>query len=870
MNTIGGDEEFAYLMRKQLQSLYPCVMTLVHQYGTARNGLICGLPAWFLDLLPNQPHAAAQLQVDLEHLNKAEPPRDGEAAFAIFLGALLAMYEKVSPVAANTVRELLGVVKERTLLYHAFQNARDAQPQPGQHLVGRKALVQAISSLVVTDKVRLIVLVGGSGMGKTALARAISPPTQTFPSGQVTVRLPHRNSGHGQGPDILSLLAETLKIGSAALDVHGRNRALLDRLSGVRALIIVDNFERATNGEADVAQLLASTKNLKVLVTTRDTAGMTNESAINLLVGPLATPPADGISSPAELASCAAVQLFLERARALEPRFATSPEDLPIVGRLCSLLNGRPLSLELAASQARTQTPQQMLQELNDEDQSLRATLNPEAQVKPLTIKWRYDKMSLADQIFFRKLAVFSGGFTVDAAVEVGAIPASNSEYVRRVLEDLVGSRLVMPSPDVRGRYWMHERVLEFALGELTPQEREAAREAHARYYKDKTLAWHRDMRGQRRQAAIMQLSKDYENIRSALQWTRSNPSHCELGLKMAASLFWYWNFGGYFREGVETLEALLRLPDCSLRRSDNWARASAALGGLHFMRGEITAAKVALEAAVQILELSPDSQIDLAYALVILGRVTPDYDYGVRLEQRSAEIFKKANDNWGRALALNDLGYVAVANQEYQLAVRSYGKSIKLWRQLDDPWGLPLALSNLGFFYCFAQRRNPELVRKLLDEALSIQLRAADAWGSAETLKYLAELDRRASNLPRAERRFADSLRLHMKLGRAQLIVDCILGLARVAADNAWLNKDVTIASHAATLFAAGHSLRVRGAFPISKKELEMNHPLVGQVRTQILDQMSRSDLANLLRLGRSMTLEEACDAARSLLDRP
>lgn len=310
------------------------------------------------------------------------------------------------------------------------------------------------------------------------------------------------------------------------------------------------------------------------------------------------------------------------------------------------------------------------------------------------------------------------------------------------------------------------------------------------------------------------------------------------------------------------------------VRQDETRAKAAWAAGSLHFMQGDIEQAENYLRASVQLWEQIADPPqlcLGLAYAKVVLGRVTQKYDEALKLEKESLQTFRTLQDRWGEALAMNDQGYVLIGNERCEDAKCSYERSIRLWEELGDSWGLPLALSNLGFFYCYLDI-NEELASATLSRALTIQEEAGDAWGRAETLKYLAELDRRRQQLDAARQRFTESLKLHDRLGRKQLVVDCLLGLARLAVDRAAVIEEPLQTAHvlptskghallvyAVRLFAAGTEHVLSHRHPLPHREISMNAPFCKEAQRYL----GSKDYELQWSFGKALGLQAAVDLA-------
>ncbi|HZX39136.1 MAG TPA: winged helix-turn-helix domain-containing protein [Streptomyces sp.] len=349
------------------------------------------------------------------------------------------------PVSAATLHSYIGEFRK------ALEPGRAAR-QPARVLVlGREREVADVAALLRRPEHRLLTLTGTGGVGKTRLSVAVSRHmTNEFPDGIVFVALASvRNPAL-----VLPAIGHAVAPGAPeGMDVEA---LLVEQLRERRMLLVLDNFEHVTDAAATVARLVASCAQLTVLVTSRAALRVRNETTYP--VAPLALPSSTKAAFE-DVASAAAVRLFVERARSAAPRFRLSPAHAPTVAAICERLAGIPLALEIAAAKIRFLDPRQLLTRLDDAMAADGARDLPDRQrTMRATLDWSYGLLGGPEQRLLRRLAVFSDSFTLEAAEAVGSGPAG-VDPVLGPLEELVAQSLVITVADADGR--PHYRMLE-------------------------------------------------------------------------------------------------------------------------------------------------------------------------------------------------------------------------------------------------------------------------------------------------------------------------------------------------------------------------------------------------------------------------
>jgi non-specific serine/threonine protein kinase len=427
-------------------------------------------------------------------------------------------------------------------------------PFPRTRLIGRDDERAAARTLLLADAVPLLSLTGPGGVGKTRLALAIADDVdEQFADGVAWVDLAPLSDPTLVAPTVAAALGITPRAERTVMD------ELAHHLRRRQMLLLLDNCEHVLPGVVDlVADLLGRCPAIQILASSRALLRVRGEHV--LPIDPLPLPP-DVVHELSDVAENEAVRLFVERATAARPAFHLTERNAASVAAICRALDGLPLAIELASARITILSPDallaQMTHRLSVLDEGPRdAPMRQQTLVS--TIAWSYDLLSAEDQRLFRGLAVFSGGFTLDAAHAVGGDAHAHQQQIVRGLGMLVDHSLIYRiDREDEPRFSLLETIREFGLARLTESGEEAAtRHRHAAYFRalvDSLEAWIAAYLPAA-QDILDQLETEYPNLRAALAWLRDTGDVTGL-LQLTANLTFFWQLRGHVREGRAWLE---------------------------------------------------------------------------------------------------------------------------------------------------------------------------------------------------------------------------------------------------------------------------------------------------------------------------
>jgi predicted ATPase/DNA-binding CsgD family transcriptional regulator/Tfp pilus assembly protein PilF len=596
--------------------------------------------------------------------------------------------------------------------------------------VGRTAEIEAVAGLLADT--RLLTLTGTGGAGKTRLA--IEVARRAAPDYSDGVRLVE-----------LASLADGAFVANAvasALDIEEqRGRPPAEALAAVlksRALLLVlDNCEHLPAACARLAEsLLRACPRLRVLATSRSPLGVAGETLWR--VPPLSLPRPEDTGTPSLLRS-EAVQLFRERARAASPSFALTDQVGRAVADICVRLDGLPLAIELAAARVRALGVEEIAARL---DERLLSTTGPTSPSRHRTLHaitdWSHELLAQPERVMFRRLAVFSGGWTLDAAEAVCAGSDLPAAEVLPALMGLVDKSLVQADTrGVRARFGLLETVRQYALERLTESgEERDRRRRHREWYLRQVEEAEPHLNGPDQAAWLDRLELEHDNIRAALEFSHGDPDGLEAELLLTGHLHWFWFLRHHWSEGRRHLErALSRAGDAR----------------------------------------TPALPRVLQGAMFFAWR-QGDADRAVTLGTRGLKISRQQKDRATEALLLTRLAQTALLRGDHAAAAAMAEDALTLARRLGAKPLLSHALGNVGT----VARHRGDYARagKYYQEALAVAREAGDPFRIAWCLRSIGHVALRQGYHERAGAAYRESLALNRDRWVAG---ECLVGLARV-----------------------------------------------------------------------------------------
>jgi non-specific serine/threonine protein kinase len=639
-----------------------------------------------------------------------------------------------------------------------------AAPPPGNlpvalsSFVGRAGDIAAVVDLL--GQHRLITLTGPGGIGKTRLALQVAERTVArFPQGVWLIELGALTDPALLPQVVAGVLGVREQAGMPLVDT------VAEYLGRRETLLILDNCEHLVEAcAALVTRLLSTAPGLRVLATSREPLRVGGEVAWR--VPPLALPDSAPLP-PDALAAYEATRLFVERARLGQPRFALSAANAGPVVQICRRLDGVPLALELAAACLRVLAVDQIAAHLDDRFRLLtdggRDTL-PRHHTLRAAIEWSYDLLAAPEQALFTRLAVFAGGWTLDAAEAVGA-DAGGAAEVLGLLKGLVDKSLVVVEEgDRAARYRMLETIRAYGLEQLAARDDEApTRARHAAYFLQLAETADRQMHGPEQPAWLDRLEREHDNLRAALSWAIESADY-ETALRFGRALTLFWFFHGHFSEGRRWLEAVLAEDRPELVPLRPWALNGA--GVLACFQGDFASAGTRFAESIALAERLGDEE-SVAFSLTSLSGAAlyqNDVPRAVALAEQSLTIFRRYANQWNIGLAITNLIPALLGQGRLDEAMRLAEERLALYSSLGNPWGIASSYTNLGLV---ASARNTfDAAEAFYREGLAHFVALGDKWGSYEALAGLAVAVAARQRLTEAARLFGATDALRDALG--------------------------------------------------------------------------------------------------------
>ncbi len=735
-------------------------------------------------------------------------------------------------------------------------------PMQRSPLIGRVREVAAARGILLRDDVGLLTLTGPGGTGKTRLGLQVAAELiDDFEDGVFFIALAPITDPNLIVPTIAQTLGVRETGGQLLVE------SLKDYLRNKHLLLLLDNFEQVVPAATLVAELLETCPRLKVLVTSRMPLRVRGER--ELPVPPLALPDRRRLPGVESLPQYAAVELFIQRALGVKPDFEVTNENAPAVAEICHRLDGLPLSIELAAARIKTLSPQALLARLERRLDVLTGgarDLPTRQQTLRSAIDWSYNLLDEKAKMLLRRLAVFVGGWTLEAAEAVCNTSGDLGADILDELEALVDNSLLKRTDGLGGepRFGMLETIREYARERLVESgEEDDIRQHHANCFVKLAEEAEPHLTSAQRGMWLDGLEVELDNVRAALEWSETGKGDPEMGLRLSGTLAWFWYLRGYLSEGRGWLEGALAQaggPGQAPSRTAARAKALLAVGALASVQRDFAIARPRLEESLVIFrDLGPSGKPGVAFSLTFLGMVSfsqGDLTAARSLYQESMAHFREVVDRWGEAFTLSGLGHAMLALGDPAAARSLYEQSLALFKQVGDPWGSAIPLHALAGM-AWAQG-DYAAARSLYKESGALLREAGDRWGFARSLAGSGAAALHQGNYDQAKLLFEVTLTLWRELGNKAGIIQCLAGLAAVAGAEERpesSSQRVEALLWAVRLFGAADALlQTSGLLLYAADRAEFDRNLAA-VRAQL----DEAAFAAAWQTGRAMTLEQA-----------
>ncbi len=654
-------------------------------------------------------------------------------------------------------------------------------PQPSTPFIGREDELLAIAKQLSDPSCRLLTLTGPGGIGKTRLAlQASSQDMSAFSQGVCFVHLSDQHSVE----DIIA--ASISALGFTPFIQPDHKTQLINYLREKQILLVMDNFEHIMDGRIIIAEILQSAPGIQLLVTSRERLNLQEEWVY----------PLEGLK---ELKSR---ELFIQSACRVNLGFDVTAKNESQINKICRLVFGLPLAIELAAAWVRTLTCEEIAQEIMgdpsakpgshldflvtqlrdipERHRSLRAVFNH---------SWKL--LSDLERQIYMKLSIFRGGFSRDAAEDVAGATL-------QTLLTFVDKSLLQRSPN--RRYELHGLLREYAATKLKFDDYlyKATKDVFAKYYADFIQAHEITER-----ANLVWLEEEIENIRAAWRWAIEDRQK-EVIANLFRGLYVFYEVHSTFQQGEALFgDALDTLSWNSIVDSDDFFPIStellpwqlvAAKAAFACRLGRYVEARRVLERCLTAFRTHAD-QKDMAFSLFYLGdisRLMGDHTKAREYLQESLSLHREIGDRGGEGFCLNVLGLVASAFQAFEQARELLEQSRDTFLDIDHQWGLAIVNINLGNL--FKALQDYPAARQHLQESLSLCQKLNHRWAMAACFTHLGDVLQMQGETIQAQIHYQDALRLQREIGDQRGVLVVFLGIAAALAEGDQIEKAVEI----------------------------------------------------------------------------
>jgi len=734
-------------------------------------------------------------------------------------------------------------------LLQSSQSLFNSIPTPLTPLIGREAELSALREMLDDPQCRLITLVGSGGIGKTRLAiEAASLQGEGFVQGVFFVPLASLRSPDFIAPTIASILG--YKISSSTDPVT----QLLEHLRKKQLLLVLDNFEHLVQGADLIRRILERAPAVKFLLTSREQLNLRGEGLFE--IDGLSVPETDQLDA---LDNSCAVYLFVECAHRNQTDFALTEDNRWHVAKICRLVEGIPLAIELAASWVRVLSCQEIAEEIErnldfltiitrdlpDRHHSMRAVFDH---------SWKL--LSNEERDVLMSLSVFRGGFNREAAEEVAD--------ARLPLLSMLAAKSLIKRGST-GRFDLHELVRQYLAQYLETSGRaELVQQRHISFFIGLAEVAKQQFRGPEIILWLDRLEQENDNLRAALDYSINQHSTL-LALRLGAAIWRFWNYRGFTAEGRYWLKKVLALPKSESSEDLLYReRVLHGAGILARIQGDFAEARNLYEESL-VLQRNANDLSGVAIALNNLGVVAmfeSQYALAEMHFQESLQLNRELGKPTEITKQLNNLGVLAMYQGDYEKSQLLHEEALAMYREMNDRDGIAGSLGNLGDV--FRYQGNYDLAMQVLEQSLTIFREIRSIHGLAITMGSIAYTYLGKGDIEQARATFRSSLKMSQKVGDKTMIATDLEGIAAALSIS---NEQATATDEdiqlAVRLLGAADRLREITGAPRSAAE----QVGVDCVFAQIYGQLPKKEIELELQYGAAMTTEQTVDVVLSHL---
>ena len=740
---------------------------------------------------------------------------------------------------------------------------------------------------------RLLTLTGSGGAGKTRLALQVAADVlDSYPDGTWLVEL----ASVTDGALMPQAVASALKVAEA--QGNSITTTLLNWLAGKRLLLLLDNCEHLIQPSAELVEaLLRASPTLWVLATSREALAIAGETAWlvpSLALTDTASLEAPGADVKTLAAQSEAVRLFIDRAVASQPWFTLTDRNAAAVAQICRRLDGIPLAIELAAARVKALSAEQISARLDDRFRFLTGgsrTAVPRQQTLQALIDWSYSLLTDPERLLLRRLSVFLGGWTLPAAEVVCAGDGLESSEVLDLLSQLLNKSLVAAETlEGESRYRLLETIRQYARGKLFDSgETPRVADRHLDYFLRFAEKAEQYFSGSEQLAWLDRLQTEHDNLRAAIEWSRSGTAETAASLRLVGALWEFWYLRGFISEGRRHLQ--LALVENANAPAGTRARALTGASLLAHAQGDYEQGPVLIEESLA-LSRQAGGRKELMEALGVAGILAEyreDYERAKRMQEESLAVARELQDKAGMARALVRRGNLGLVDLDQHRQARAmieegralYGEldhrfgialslrllavaysidskldraffllqeSLALSRELGDKGGI--AFCTLGLAFITIERGDYDAAKSLSEEGYALYHQLGNKWGIAGSQNFLAYLAAREGDYPRATALAQTSITLFSELRDKTGVQYCLQILAMVAEGEGSPERAVLF-------IAAADDVRVRRIPPVwSLRPFTFDYK---GYESRLREKLGADAYDRAWALGRSWTLSES-----------